>query len=169
VSLRQEDGSEVWSINCDNINEEPGTACADRIEAESSLSPNGLVLYYGDLSGNVKALQLGESTVETPAPTEYPTRFVPTPEPSSVPSDSPIVSPSQTPSVSLSPTDPPSIYFPLQPTRLPSFSPTPLKKRAPFSSTLSPDQETPNPEDSGCSRPAIASVVGVLAALVFFV
>lgn len=152
MALRQVDGEEIWSINCGDITNEQGTACTDVIEAESSLSPLGLVLYYGDIYGNVKAIQLGESAVDTPAPTEFPGM-----------TSEPTIATTETPSdVSSSP---PSMA---------SLSPPTPETPAPVAPTPSPvAQETPSPTvdeeiGSGSIRPSTASLLGVLAGLIFW-
>ena len=132
VALRQVDGSEEWSLTCKDIKDEDDTACADTIEAASSLSPFGLVLYYGDFFGNVKAIQIGELTVDTPVPTEFPTEVasesptialseVPSLQPSSLPTGVPSSMPILKPSVSQSPSDPGTTQ---QPTPITSEGPT---------------------------------------------
>lgn len=52
-----------------------GLSCENDVKGEFSLSPNGLVLYYGDYFGNVKAIRLGASMTPTVAPTAFPTKF----------------------------------------------------------------------------------------------
>jgi outer membrane protein assembly factor BamB len=81
-------GEEFWSVTCADLQlvsdtqlSRAATTCVDLIEAESSISPNGLVLFYGDKFGNVKALQLGDSSIPTSPPSEFPTYPV-TPSPS---------------------------------------------------------------------------------------
>jgi hypothetical protein len=82
----QTTGEESWNITCADL-EDPvesdglltesfqrvAASCVDLIEAEASISPTGTVLYFGDKYGNVKAIQLGNSTEPTDAPTEFPT------------------------------------------------------------------------------------------------
>jgi hypothetical protein len=70
--------------------------CVDLIEAEASIAPNGLVYFYGDKFGNVKALQLGDSTIPTASPSEFPTFPLeyPSASDSNVPEDIPVVDPS---------------------------------------------------------------------------
>jgi hypothetical protein len=115
MALDMESGAEIWRITCvdlqatENISESVSraiTSCVDLIDAESSISPNGLVFFYGDKFGNVKALQLGVSTVPTEAPSLFPT-FTITSSPSSFPS----YAPSQTPTLSptMSPIDWPEL------------------------------------------------------------
>jgi hypothetical protein len=108
-------GEEMWSITCaDLIQQETETisesvsrvaaSCSDLIESESSVSPNGLVFFYGDKFGNVKALQLAQSIEDTVAPTEFPTNS-PSDSPSAIPSDLP----SAMPSMSFQPTNSPTL------------------------------------------------------------
>ena len=104
-------GEEIWSITCADLTQQEidttsasvtrvAASCADLVETESSVSPNGLVLFYGDKFGNVKALQLAQSIEETAAPTEFPTFIITespsTVSPSAVPSDLPSDAPSTT-------------------------------------------------------------------------
>lgn len=112
-----ESGEEIWSMTCadieafeqfpESVSRGPAT-CVDLIEAESSISPNGLVFFYGDKFGNVKALQLGDSTIATAAPSQFAT-FHPSGAPSSIPSDLP----SSMPSTSPQPTGPPNTEPPI--------------------------------------------------------
>jgi PQQ-like domain len=106
-ALSIETGDEVWSIMCEDIQgvttnvsvsvSRAVVTCVDLIDAKSSLSPNGLVFFYGDKYGNVKALQLGVPTIPTAAPSEIPA-FPPTGSPSVSPSASPTGGPSLSPS-----------------------------------------------------------------------
>jgi hypothetical protein len=75
-------GDEVWTLSCVNIEttvnitesiSRSASKCVDLIEAEASIAPNGLVYFYGDKFGNVKALQLGDTTVPTASPSDLPT------------------------------------------------------------------------------------------------
>lgn len=76
------DGTELWQIDCfsDNI------ACDKAVEADFAISPNGIFLYYGDVAGNIVALQIG--TVDTPSPTMVPTTLG-TPPPILAPTSAP--------------------------------------------------------------------------------
>ncbi|KAG7361838.1 PQQ-like domain containing protein [Nitzschia inconspicua] len=121
-ALKMASGEEVWELSCADIQDtsivsesvsRSVSTCVDLIDAESSISPNGLVFFYGDKFGNVKALQLGLSTIPTSAPSEIPT-FPITSFPSIAPSDSP----SQTPFPTGGPTTTPF------PTEMSSVRPT---------------------------------------------
>ncbi|CAJ1950732.1 unnamed protein product [Cylindrotheca closterium] len=70
-------GNEIWQLGCDS--ESP--LCNEEVEADFGISPNGALLYYGDISGNIVALQI--ATVDTAAPTMVPTTLPPTRSPSS--------------------------------------------------------------------------------------
>jgi len=70
-------GDEIWQLDCDS----DSLICEEAVEADFTISPNGALLYYGDVSGNIVALQIG--TVDTPAPTMVPTTLPPTRNPSS--------------------------------------------------------------------------------------
>ena len=65
----QTNGSAIWSATCTNLNLSP---CVNFVEAEFSISSDGLVVYYGDIAGNIKAIQVGTSKEPTAAPTNYP-------------------------------------------------------------------------------------------------
>ncbi|KAG7355460.1 PQQ-like domain containing protein [Nitzschia inconspicua] len=124
-ALKMASGEEVWELSCADIQDtsivsesvsRSISTCVDLIDAESSISPNGLVFFYGDKFGNVKALQLGLSTIPTSAPSEIPT-FPITSSPSIAPSDSP----SQTPFPTDGPTTTP---FPTEKSFVrPTFAP----------------------------------------------
>jgi hypothetical protein len=104
-------GEEVWNVTCEdiqntaNMTESTSRAarrCVDLIEAEGSIAPNGLVYFYGDKFGNVKALQLGDSTIPTASPSylptfsisESPSEYLDTIVDSNIQKDAPIVDPS---------------------------------------------------------------------------
>lgn len=112
-AYNQQTGNKLWSVACaDLVNNgnEALTNCVDVIEAESSLSPNGLVFFYGDKYGNVKALQLGTSNLPTIAPTGFPTgsaTLAPTVTPVA-PTSFPTVLPTLLPPTSEAPTSGPS-------------------------------------------------------------
>jgi hypothetical protein len=167
TAVDQETGDEAWSITCEDIVDEAGTACLDLIEAESSLAPSELVFYYSDAFGNVKALGLGEGSFNTTAPTPFPTT---TPYPTSTPtirvttsptvslSESPSQVPTETPTISPGPT---LANFSMYPSAIPTLTssaaptvvPTISSTEAPSSSpTVSPSAaptslpiETPAP------------------------
>jgi hypothetical protein len=122
---------EIWSITCADLTQQEtnttsesvarvAASCVDLVESESSVSPNGLVLFYGDKFGNVKALQLAQSIEDTAAPTEFPT-FAITQSPSAFPSFSPSAVPSDlpshAPSTTFQPTNNPTV------TQMPTLRP----------------------------------------------
>jgi len=150
AALDQESGEEAWSITCDDIVEEPGTACADVIEAEASLAASELVLYYSDALGNVKALNLGEGVFNTTAPTPFPTTSpAPTAEPTS-----PFPTTQPTVRVTLVPSEYPSDVPSLEPTELPTTSPGPTVEGA---SQAPSGQPTPKPSDAPTMAPTVSS------------
>lgn len=97
TALDVRSGEEAWTLSCSDIQgptnvttsvSREAATCVDLIEAEASIAPTGLVLFYGDKYGNVKALNLGISTVPTSSPSGIPTYLI-TPSPSEHPSESP--------------------------------------------------------------------------------
>jgi hypothetical protein len=88
---------------------------------EFTTSDNGLILYYGDVNGNILAVQLGTSSVPTTPPSDFPTTDVPSMIPSSVPSELPSARPSVSPpsesgQTTKAPTPPPTTPGPTEPT-----------------------------------------------------
>jgi hypothetical protein len=183
MALSQEDGTVKWSIDCMGIVDGPETACADVIEAESSVSPNGLVFYYGDATGNVKALQLGNSRETTAVPTEFPTG-----KPTEPPTEPPTLGPSPGPSVSMTPTGVNDTFVPTEVPTFSSDSPSMFPTSAPVTpnptdAPATPSEPTPATpptdeeseptsaptEGSSSTRAAMASFVVVLTSLLFFV
>ena len=67
--LDQASGGVIWSVNCTSLNL---STCVNTAEAEFSISSDGLVVYYGDIDGNIKAIQVGTGLAPTAAPTNYP-------------------------------------------------------------------------------------------------
>jgi hypothetical protein len=64
--LDQVTGKMLWLISCDEYEED----CANSVVAEFALSRDGRFVYYGDVTGRVISLELGEYQVESaPAPT----------------------------------------------------------------------------------------------------
>lgn len=68
-SRDQQNGALYWQFHCDNMI----SNCAPNVQAEFSLSPDGMTLYYGDIEGNIRALQLGRPIEPRPPLTDYPT------------------------------------------------------------------------------------------------
>jgi PQQ-like domain len=101
----QKTGEKMWSVNCATLIDEtndPWLNCVDQIVAESTVSPSGLVLFYGDIEGNVKALQLGTTILPSVAPTEFPTALatkMPSASPTSSPTESPASAPTSQPTM----------------------------------------------------------------------
>jgi PQQ-like domain len=105
TAFDMKNGEEVWTLTCLDIQNTANSTesisraasrCVDLIEAEASISPNGLIYFYGDKFGNVNALQLGDSTIPTASPSDFPT-FPPPSRSPSVSADAPFVDPSQYP------------------------------------------------------------------------
>lgn len=88
-------GDQIWQINCNSDN----PFCGNPVEADFTISPNGALLYYGDVFGNIVALQVG--TVDTPSPTMAPTTVAPTLNPSftTVPTEKPDESQNDAPTI----------------------------------------------------------------------
>jgi hypothetical protein len=100
MAISQDTGIPEWSIQCKDIDPDSTTLCKDDIPGASSLSPNGLVYFYGDRTGNVKALQVGFSLLNTTAPSAFPTQeatVAPTRSPSLRPTVVATEKPSATP------------------------------------------------------------------------
>lgn len=88
-------GSVLWSFNCTtNVTNIP---CVSSVQAEFSLSPDGTTLYYSDIQGNVRVLEIAQR--QGPPLTTYPTQApVTIPSISSIPSSVPSLKPSEAPS-----------------------------------------------------------------------
>jgi len=158
------EGNRRWNINCANIQNEDGVSCVNNIQGGHSLSPNGLVFFYSDTFGNVKALQLGTSLVDTVAPSPFPT-LPGTPSPTATPTGPiPSSSPTLSPSISVKPTGAMDTMAPTDPrTSLPTASP---EQQTP------PTPETPsNSDPTGGSNQGsgaiISSVTFALACSIF--
>lgn len=168
MAISQETGEIIWEITCDDLADGViVTACNATVLASSSLSGNGSVLFYGDLTGNVKALQLGRSLLNTTSPTDFPTG-TPSSHPSTAPSSSPsdatlapsiaptslaqTSSPSQSSNISSqitnSPSWLPSMMLTQEPTMAPNVSPTP----GPDSFVFFPTVESEQLESAAFSR-----------------
>jgi len=63
---RQSDGTALWAVTCESLS--LVTNCSNILQAEFSVSSSGLYVYYGDLSGNIKAIQVALTTSPTIAP-----------------------------------------------------------------------------------------------------
>lgn len=117
--VRQHDaltGAIDWAIDCYTVS---GIPCHDAVEADFSVSPEGTMLYYGDVFGKIVALEIADFT--TPAPTKLPTQKPvaivaevskpkpepqpePTPKPTTPPTTAPVAEPvKRTPSPTISP------------------------------------------------------------------
>ena len=105
-ALFQESGERAWTTNCTALGYNcSGTDAGTR--GEFSLAESGAILFYGDVNGNILALQLGTLNAPTLPPTDFPTTGVPSTAPSVAPSaitDVPSASPSGAPAA---PTEPP--------------------------------------------------------------
>ena len=66
-AVNQDQGDIVWVMTCDDFEED----CANSVLSEFALSRDGRYLYYGDVTGRVIALELGNYT-------EAPTATTPT-------------------------------------------------------------------------------------------
>ena len=130
----QTNGSAIWSATCTNLNLSP---CVNFVEAEFSISSDGLVVYYGDIAGNIKAIQVGTSKEPTAAPTNYPFFAAETSPPTMV----------TNPPVAV--TAPPvmTTLAPVATTPAPvATTPAPVATTpAPVSTTLAPVSTTPSP------------------------
>jgi hypothetical protein len=156
--LRQhsvDNGNQFWQLDCNGSD----LYCENAVVADFSIAPSGNVLYYGDVSGNIMALQI--ANFETPAPT-------------GLASQSPTMSPTLSPTRTLSPTTllpPPTT---VQPT--PSFE-TWIGTKAP--ATTNDETNDPNVgrptidnniqnlaqqegDDSDSTVVIVGSVIGVL-------
>jgi outer membrane protein assembly factor BamB len=151
------DGSPFWSITCADIG---GSACFDDLAAEFSVSPYGLVLYYGDRFGNVKAIQIAESSVPTAAPTLFQTAQTsgaPTGEPTPVPTP---LAPTPRPTTSPTAMNSAKPTTSSVPSDAPSFTPTSLQAstEAPTASTGAPtastEAPTASPTKSSTAKPS---------------
>ena len=149
MAVLQEDGSVAWTFSCKNVKD--AEFCTDTILGSSSVSPLGLVYYYSDVFGNVKALQLG--TGDSIAPTQFPSMLDSAP-PSQVPSRSPTGVPTYAPTMSPSVSQKPSAAdaSPV-PTVLKSSSPT----TAPVTPAPVPDASTPAPVGASTPSPVEAT------------
>jgi len=93
-----------WEFNCYNLSREK--LCGHSVEGEFSLSPDGNILYYGDIFGKITALQVatfmtnalstssttGPSTNPTTIPSSNPTNLAPT-DPYVIPNTIPSIAP----------------------------------------------------------------------------
>jgi hypothetical protein len=151
--LRQhsiDNGDQFWQLDCNGSD----LYCENAVVADFSIAPTGNVLYYGDVSGNIMALQIAH--FETPAPT-------------GLASQSPTMSPTLSPTRTSSPTTllpPPTA----QPT--PSFD-TLMGTKAPATTndeTIDPNVENSfqnlaqqeEGDDSDSTAVIVGSVIGVL-------
>ena len=103
LALNQTTGDVLFAVNCSQLDP---NCTPQPVEGEFELSPSGLVLYFGDIRGNVQAWQLGSTQFPTPSPTEFPPinpSYIPTTEPSLAPSYNPSPGQSSVPSPSNSP------------------------------------------------------------------
>lgn len=162
MAVSQDTGIPLWSIQCNDIDPARTTLCQDEILGESSLSPNGLVFFYGDITGNVKALQVGFALLNTTAPSAFPSEGA-TAAPTRSPSSSPTGT-TETPSVTSpgeSTTSSPSTPSMVQ-TPTPSVPETGFPTARPNSST-STDEPTPPGDDSSSSGHSIGNYYRIAA------
>uniref|UniRef100_A0A7S4V1S0 Circumsporozoite protein n=2 Tax=Ditylum brightwellii TaxID=49249 RepID=A0A7S4V1S0_9STRA len=155
--VRQHDatsGTQNWEFDCSDLNDD--IKCEDRVEAEFTLSSDGNILYYGDVSGNINAIQVAAFGIPLP-PTESPSAG-PTPLLSAVPSMHPSVRPTtdvptSTPSIfpahdqqEMIDSSAPSVHSSSAPSALPSFGPSFVPSLSPsllpsFIPSFSPSSE----------------------------
>ena len=64
-----EDGTQYWKFVCNFLT---GERCVPSVLAEFALSPDGTTLYYGDVVGNIRALQVGRPIGISSPLTDYP-------------------------------------------------------------------------------------------------
>jgi hypothetical protein len=164
------DGSLLWKFDCSN-SEGNNIPCEGNAQAEFSLSPDGLTLYFGDIDGNLRAISIGSSIEPTPQLTDFPSRAPVTSAPTTAqPSVSapPSLWPSATPTLSptfLGETRPPSSapsVSPTSPTAQPNASSNPTMLVA---SVTKPPTSPPNPS-GGFALSCSTSIAAVLIALV---
>lgn len=64
-----QDGTPYWVFACNFVT---AYNCVPSVRAEFTLSPDGMILYYGDVGGNIRALRIGNPVDGSPPLTEYP-------------------------------------------------------------------------------------------------
>ena len=143
-----ETGQEYWSVDCGTY-DTANPFCKYQVEAEFALSDDGYTLYYADVLGMVRALNVGYDAPPTPAPTPLPT-LPPTP----LPTQAPVVDPTMAPSAEPT-TAEPTLPLTDEPTRRPTDPPTPEPR----------DTDPP----SGAGMLSSSTAVGFLAATASFV
>ena len=106
TSRDTETGQEYWSVDCGTY-DTANPFCKYQVEAEFALSDDGYTLYYADVLGMVRALDVGYDAPPTPAPTPAPT-LPPTPLPTQAPVTTPEPTLPLTDEPTRRPTDPPT-------------------------------------------------------------
>ena len=106
TSRDTETGQEYWSVDCGTY-DTANPFCKYQVEAEFALSDDGYTLYYADVLGMVRALDVGYDAPPTPAPTPAPT-LPPTPLPTQAPVTTPEPTVPLTEEPTRRPTDPPT-------------------------------------------------------------
>ena len=157
----QASGNLAWSVKCSDFELTSDDGCVDDVAADFTVSENGLVLFYADRLGNIRALQLGQSKVGTLSPTEFPTA-APTKSPTGSPSKSPTMEPTITPEPSTTLSETPSA----SPSGTPSFIPTAIPSQTPVldapvdTPTLFP---TPSPPSARSNIDAVQQGSGAVS------
>lgn len=91
VALTTMNGDEIWNIKCNDL-DTSSVPCLSRIQGDFSLSSDGLFLYFGDIGGNVRAIQVGDPGAPSAAPSMMPGAFPGDDRKSRVPTLAPSVS-----------------------------------------------------------------------------
>lgn len=112
-----ETGTTNWRMECASMTINP--ICQDSVEADFSISDDGLTVYFGDVYGRINAVRFPPPQTEMPS-------SAPSESPSAAPSESPSAAPSTVPSVEPSevPSSTPSSSPSLEPSELVSDMPS---------------------------------------------
>eukprot|EP00592_Proboscia_alata_P002110 CAMPEP_0194376272 /NCGR_PEP_ID=MMETSP0174-20130528/24701_1 /TAXON_ID=216777 /ORGANISM="Proboscia alata, Strain PI-D3" /LENGTH=745 /DNA_ID=CAMNT_0039156857 /DNA_START=463 /DNA_END=2697 /DNA_ORIENTATION=+ len=78
-------GAIQWKFSCRDLESNANSLCQSSVEAEFTISDNGIMVYYGDIYGTVTALQVSRHVIGTMSPTAS---LVPSLEPSIKPTAS---------------------------------------------------------------------------------
>ena len=150
ISQNVRTGDIFWEWNCTDVTRD--VYCYDSVEAEFALSPDGLMLYYGDIFGKIVALEVARSDKRTDQPTPLPTAN-PSLQTSNFPSSQPTVF------SSLQPTIYPSLHVTTVSTTIPSQNPV-IESSSNPSSSLSGQPSIMPSQPSGVSSYAPSGMSG---------